>query len=396
MDSTHAELSNKDRDNEAKSANYGWVISVFFMLLFLFMNYKLVYLRVRSGIRINVQFTELDAEGGFFEKLMRVIASILQRQGQRFLVFIHKLGSTGTATLQNFDGRVILTAGNYNGAKQDPSVVAAAPPDISNDDINGSGNPSVPPTPPNSGGNGGNGGNGGGNDDGNTPRTPRSPQKRKKVGTVAFSSLTYERQRELAASFHEGGYIYVFLEWLDALLTTNPEVTVFDDEQLALFDRDLEHACDLASAFANKRLNPTPEAVETPPTPSVVELVLNEFEPVVTTPKTVVTTPKTVVTVEKTVTTVLEAQNNEFTYGDELLKGFKQAFGAELNNIKVGNGKKESIMPRLIVKSAAFDKAVREVKATPKLRTEICEWVGDNVQPLISEFLTGAKEGEKK
>ena len=230
---------------------------------------------------------------------------------------------------------MLVTASNYNGAKQDPSVVAAAPPDISNDDINGSGNPSVPPTPPNGGGNGG---NGGGNDDGNTPRTPTSPQKRKQVGTIPFSSLTYDQQRELAASFYEGGYIYVFLEWLDALLTTNPEVTVFDDEQLALFDTDLKHAHDLADAFANKRLNPTP----TPPSDPIGDLLDKAGYPIVTdaeraafhaTPsvvETVVTTPDTVVTVEKTVTTVLEAQNNEFTYGDELLKGFKQAFGAVL------------------------------------------------------------------
>jgi hypothetical protein len=122
------------------------------------------------------------------------------------------------------------------------------------------------------------------------------------------------------------------------------------------------------------------------PTPSVV-VEKTTIAPVVTTNETALP----VVTANTPVVTVQEAQN-EFSYGDNLLKSLKQKFQKDLNNLKTGNGTPKSIMERLLTQTYEFDTAVQKVKATPKLCREICDWVGENVQPLVSEYIQNGKE----
>jgi hypothetical protein len=189
-DSTHTSISQADADDKAKSEANGWWVTAFFMLTFVFMAYKYVILRVTSGIRRNMLFTELDAQGGFFEKFFVVLGNIGQRQGQRFLSWFHEMGSTGAAELRDFDGNVILKAGTYNGGAEvlQTNNVQLPP-------------PTTPPTggtntnPPTNGG-GGNGGNGGG---GSTPTpAPAPPAKAlpmpKQQGQMATASIIIEQK----------------------------------------------------------------------------------------------------------------------------------------------------------------------------------------------------------
>ncbi len=178
-DSTETALTKADADDKASSESHGWWITVFFMLVFLFMSYKYVILRVDSGIRRNMQFTELDAQGGFLEKLSVVIANIWQRQGHRFLTFLHELGSTGASELRDFDGNVILKASNYNGggnvSGENNQELPPTTPPLSNSGAN--------PTPPPSGG----GGNDGG---GNNP--PQSPTPSPTGGNALAAPIVRE------------------------------------------------------------------------------------------------------------------------------------------------------------------------------------------------------------
>lgn len=544
-DSTHTSITQADATDKANAESNGWLITVFFMLTFVFMAWKYVLLRVTCGIRRNMQFTELDAQGGFMEKLSVVIGNIIQRQGHRFLSFLHELGSKGASELRDFDGNVILKAGTYNGgAAVLQSTAATLPP------------PTMPPftpptnggsTPPNNGGGGGN--NGGGNvpvlppapTNGQTLPAPTQGQTATAIITqqVPFRELLPKFQKNAAAKFREGSS-YSQEVWFDALKDCNTIVNVHANNDFSLSDAELIRTMDLARAYtAPRKKSPTnleterdllaahevahflthahfthlsgekfepkflrmgrtggcysftrgnisaenratilmagiageykyavaqdetldmdafydnypflelssdfQEALKscngseglvkaayfdayivledyhlhlakiaielinkgaldpqeltdiynrmfpTPtPTPSVVE---------VKTPVAVVVTEKSVITPQKTVVTpetpVVTVSAPEFEFGDKLLKSLKQSFNAELNNLKTNNGKPNSIMERLITKSAEFDKAVREVKATPKLRTEICEWVGEFVQPLVSEYIKNGKE----
>jgi hypothetical protein len=178
-DNTDTSLADADASDETKSQGKGWIISIFLYILFLAMAYKLVLLRVAAGIRINVKFTELDAQGGFIEKLSVATGDILKRQGHRFLVWYHQMGSIGTATLHDFDGKVILKESSYNTPEQ---LFTPQPPTIP--PASGSNpNPQTPPPP--TGGNGG-GGNGGGHTP--TPLVP-SPTKANSIPMPSTRSM---------------------------------------------------------------------------------------------------------------------------------------------------------------------------------------------------------------
>lgn len=99
-----------------------------------------------------------------------------------------------------------------------------------------------------------------------------------------------------------------------------------------------------------------------------------------------------VTTDKKTVTT---DKSDTFSYWDKLIKDFKSDFQKELNNLKIGNGTEKSIMNRIIKTQKDFDLMIRESKATPKLKTEICNWVLDNVSPLVSAYIAKRKEGSE-
>lgn len=383
-DSTEKGLTALDVANLNNSSKKGWYVSTFFMLLFLLMNYKLVYLRVRSGIRINVQFTQLDATGSFFEKLMVVISNIGQRQGHRILVGVHKIGSMGTAKLTDFDGHVILEQSSYNGGAT-PSVTAL--PNINNDDLNGGGTntapPPPPPLPPSSNGGGDNGG-------GNHPNAPLVAPPSNLITApvqvaaryVAYNELDKDSRINIAFDL-SADFDVEYTEVAKLLRAVNPLCEVENQNLKSMAPSDFGRFGEAVG-----RLKIAAMGTETP-TPPVVIPKETETETVTTVPES----EKTVVTPQKTVTTVSNGNNNEFSYGDELLKSMKQMFSAELNNLKVGHGKTETIMTRLIAKSKEFDTAVRTVKATPKLRNQICEWVADNVQPVITEHLKANKEG---
>lgn len=386
-DSTEKGLTALDVANLNNSSKKGWYVSTFFMLLFLLMNYKLVYLRVRSGIRINVQFTQLDATGSFFEKLMVVISNIGQRQGHRILVSLHKLGSWGTAKLTDFDGHVILEQSSYNGGQVTTTPSVAVLPDINNNDLNGGGTstapPPPPPLPPSS--NGGGGDDGGGNPTPPQPTPPNNavqqtaPQVQTAVATATrYNNLSERSKYNMCCRINDTNPNYSVSHLMRACTEINPIIEKGSDGLFCPVPDDLHLVVNKCCDYQNE---------QTPPTPSIV--IPNDTETVVTVPES----EKTVVTPQKTVTTVSNSNNNEFSYGDELLKSMKQMFSAELNNLKVGHGKTETIMTRLIAKSKEFDTAVCNVKATPKLRNQICEWVADNVQPVITEYLKGNKEG---
>lgn len=230
VDSTHQTLDGKDADNAANAESKGWYISTFFMLLFLLMTYKLVVLRTKAGIRINVQFTALDATGSFIEKLLVVITNLLQRQGHRLLVFTHKLGSVGTAELRDFDGNVVLKQSSYNGSKiaePTPSV------NIDNSDLNGDNGtvapPPPPPLPPSN--------NGGGDDDGRTPpQLPAAPVPTNAIqqpqtataSAVATSSLRWndlnQDEKLDALNYMRAGSSKPLTEYLEMCEKLNPVV----------------------------------------------------------------------------------------------------------------------------------------------------------------------------
>lgn len=394
LDSAHSFIDGQDRANAAKAGDAGWYVSAFFLILFLLMNYKLVYLRVNSGIRINKEFTQLDAEGSFFEKLHRVVASILQRQGQRFLVFFHQLGSTGTAELKTFDGRVILTQSDYNGSKiTEPTPSVAALPDINNGDLNGDNGTTAPPPPPPLPPS-----NNNGDDDRKTPQPPAAPVPANTVtqpqtataSAVATSSLRWndlnQDEKLDALNYMRAGGSKSPAAYWEMCEKLNPVV-----EKIFTNMDGKKVFCPLKFDEIYKAVEKSIPSVETPKTP--VSEGKKAEKTVVTVSTETPELPKSVVTPQKTVTTVSNTQNSEFTYGDELLKSMKQNFGAELNNLKTGHGKVESVMTRLIAKSKEFDTAIRTVKATPKLRNQICEWVLDNVQPVITAHLNSNKEG---
>ena len=458
-DSTETAITKADADDKASSESHGWWITVFFMLVFLFMSYKYVILRVDSGIRRNMQFTELDAQGGFLEKLSVVIANIWQRQGHRFLTFLHELGSTGASELRDFDGNVILKASNYNGGGHVNAVNAAntqelppTTPPLSNTDIN--------PTPPTGGG----GGNGGGGNN-----RPQSPTPQPTGGNALAAPIVREadvavaeikRQFQRFTTLPENTRVNIALDLsrdfqlpyvdMERILTEiDPECTV---KNAALEFIETEHFGELGMAVGNLK-NAQKAAFEAASTPPrhyldfnekdrlqiafkksdggaaleiqqmfkrlrlVNPLIDNNFDVVddvafqakwkelfedamkehhvalygsnpqqtdasVTTNQTLLP----VVTANTSVVTDKEPQT-EFSYGDNLLKSLKQKFQKDLNNLKTGNGATKSIMERLLTQSKEFDIAVRDVKATFKVKTEICEWVGENVQPLISDYL---------
>lgn len=107
----------------------------------------------------------------------------------------------------------------------------------------------------------------------------------------------------------------------------------------------------------------------------------SDVQKTVTTPITPVVTVTTAVTpvTTETVTT----KNKEFEYGDKLIKGLKQAFNAELNNLKIGNGKSETILIRIKFKHEEFIKALDEIKCTPALKADIETWVKENIAQLL-------------
>lgn len=549
-DSTEKGLTALDVANLNNSSKKGWYVSTFFMLLFLLMNYKLVYLRVRSGIRINVQFTQLDATGSFFEKLMVVISNIGQRQGHRILVSLHKLGSWGTAKLTDFDGHVILEQSSYNGGQATTAPSVAVLPDINNDDLNNGGinnaPPPPPPLPPSSNGGGDNGG-------GQTPSVPSAPVPQNSIAqpqtatasAVATLSLRwndlnqdekldalnyiragsskplteywemceklnpiverkftnidgkkvfcplqfdeiykaaanttaeitlatmenepYSTDKEAILGIHEASHFVVHAHYThenkmtfhptilrmgkaggvyeytrkgqeytnqqtaaiamagfagECMLANQDPTIYFKSEILAnhketsdyvkakkcvgdyveleflnaylILDDKQRFQARIAQELLNKGALTDKELMSwynemfPAPTPSIET---NTQTVTTVDQKQPVETVKTVTTVENAVVT---EKQSEFTYGDNLLKSLKADFQKELSNLKSGNGLKESIMRRIIQKNKDFDKAVREVKATPKLRGEICNWIADNVAPVISEYLKGNKEG---
>lgn len=234
VDSTHQTLDGKDADNAANAESKGWYISTFFMLLFLLMTYKLVVLRTKAGIRINVQFTALDATGSFIEKLLVVITNLLQRQGHRLLVFTHKLGSVGTAELRDFDGNVVLKQSSYNGSKiaePTPSV------NIDNSDLNGDNGtvapPPPPPLPPSSNG-------GGGDDDGRTPQLPAAPVPQNSIAQPQTATAS------AVATLPDGKFIAAAM----ADLGLSAKTTFSENEKEAI--------AKLASAYKNREsLNDT-------------------------------------------------------------------------------------------------------------------------------------------
>ena len=104
------------------------------------------------------------------------------------------------------------------------------------------------------------------------------------------------------------------------------------------------------------------------------------------TPVITVTTAINDVTATKepdVVTVVTEKNNPEFAHGDKLIRALKQGMSAEVNNLKIGNGKSESIISRLRRKHEQFIEVVETVKVSPELREEICAWAETTVKILL-------------
>lgn len=483
VDSTHKKLDGQDAANATNAENKGWYISSFFMILFLLMTYKLVVLRTKAGIRINVQFTALDATGSFIEKLMVVINNLLQRQGHRFLVFTHKLGSMGTAELRDFDGNVVLKQSSYNGSKiteQAPSVL-----DLSNDDLTGGTTqtpPPLPPAPPKNG-NGGDDGNGG--DRTTPPSVPIPSNSIAQPQTATASAVaTLPTQKSLIAAQKDLGFKNPMLgtqadevfklataydnrekkntKWNDDaefIPTPTPSVVTENLASVMAFNKQLvdkvNEVLGLSAPFTDdkmfqllnlaikkgaKRYNDLSEVIKLEAFQFAINRdtktwktnffqVLESRNPVIygafynqvlldapTTPSvetpvttvTTVTTPQpeiteepvtksvTVTTPVTTVTTTKTEESN--AHGDRVLKDMKRGFQLEIGNIKSKNGTYETVMDRLIKKNREFDQAIRnrEMKCSVKVVAEISEWVLDNVQPLITEYLKGNKEGSNE
>lgn len=275
-DSTETALTKADADDKASSEAHGWWITVFFMLVFLFMSYKYVILRVDSGIRRNMQFTELDAQGGFLEKLSVVIANIWQRQGHRFLTFLHELGSTGASELRDFDGNVILKASNYNGGGNNvENNQELPPPPLSNNSNN--------PTPPPSGGGNGGGGN----------YRPQTPTPQPTGGNALAAPIAREadvavaeikRQFQRFTTLPENTRVNIALDLsrdfqlpyvdMERILTEiDPECTV---KNAALEFIETERFGELGMAVGNLK-NAQQRAFQITPTPSVAEAKIAEM-----------------------------------------------------------------------------------------------------------------------
>jgi hypothetical protein len=75
---------------------------------------RLSYLLNKAGIKRHVEFSELDAEGNWLEKLKVVVGNAGQRQWHRVMVFAHKQLTRGTAVMARLDGSVRLQNTNYN------------------------------------------------------------------------------------------------------------------------------------------------------------------------------------------------------------------------------------------------------------------------------------------
>lgn len=124
-------------------------------------------------------------------------------------------------------------------------------------------------------------------------------------------------------------------------------------------------------------------------TPTPLVEVQNPIVPTVTTNNAPsVETQKTVTTAK----TSVDTDNSAFSYWDKLIRDFKSDFQKELANLRSKNGTEDSILKRLVKKQNDFDTMIRDSKATPKLKTEISDWVFENISPLVTAFLKGDKE----
>jgi len=101
-----------------KADHSSWLVTVFGWVLFLLMVVRLSYLLNKSGIKRHIEFSELDAEGSWLEKLKVVVNNAGQRQWHRVMVGFHRQLTKGTAVMARLDGSVRLQNTNYNAPTQ--------------------------------------------------------------------------------------------------------------------------------------------------------------------------------------------------------------------------------------------------------------------------------------
>lgn len=244
-DGTISGIKADDAENADKAESYGWIVSLICLFALLGCMFQTVDLRIGAGQKPISRFTIADATGSTTSKLADVVSDIWQRKSHQLLTMLHEWATSNTRELDTLDGAFKLKGGKY----------------VSTTNNNG-----------NNGGNteGGNGGSGGG---GSTPpqkpvptggNTQAAPQKAQTNVAVAVEGRREHKPfLEFDSHYHKGiaevefygTEVYNFEEWFDAMKAINPMIRIV---ARTLTVENIEGVQKLATAYAQKRLNPTP------------------------------------------------------------------------------------------------------------------------------------------
>lgn len=95
------------------ASGYAGAISIFCMAFFFFAARNEVRIKTRSGIFPIRHFSELDAHGNPIEKAVHVFGDIFKRTFHHTIYSYHRRASKSLGELQDLDGRLNVTPGNY-------------------------------------------------------------------------------------------------------------------------------------------------------------------------------------------------------------------------------------------------------------------------------------------
>ena len=142
-----------DEANANKAGNYGYVISLFCLLILLGCTYQTTTLRVLAGQKPVSRLTISDATGSVGSKFSDATVDIFQRWAHMVIFHYHRTFTHFAKELDSLDGSFKLDGVEYraNGSAQGSGGGATQSP------------PPPPPTTPPGNNGGGNGGDGGGN-----------------------------------------------------------------------------------------------------------------------------------------------------------------------------------------------------------------------------------------
>lgn len=254
-DTDRNDYRQKDKAADQKADLSGVFITLICWVAFGLLTYRYTLIRVKCGIKLVAQFSELRASGSIIHKFTVASGDIISRQGHKLVVFYHKLGTYGTAILKDLDGNIILQENTYNTAATATSGGGSG--------STGGGATSLPPPPPPS--SGGSSGGGGGSMPTN-PTTP-VPEPTERPTNVLFSALTSEDKMKVCETFHNSVPEINRQFLMKSLVESNPTLIWGDNSGtiLSLNSTEIYNKALLYQQEADEIMNQKPIAIGTKP-----------------------------------------------------------------------------------------------------------------------------------